>query len=295
MSLKKFRYIIETIFVKFGLYFFNSLSIQRSSNFAGNIAMFIGNKISVNKLATNNLAKAMPLLSDGERKIIINSMWNNLGKIIGEYIHISKYSLDEIEKVIVFSEQSQNNINYLKETNRGGIIFSGHLGNWEIGPKALMTKGLKVNTLYRPLNNPYVEKITADLRKIPMIKKSLTGGRKIIEAIKRGEFVIILADQKISEGEPVKFFHDKAITTTSIARMAIKYNIPIIPARSIRLNNDNNKIKFSIEVEKPLKYEISKNIEKDVLGITLQINQKLEEWIRQFPDQWFWVHNRWKK
>ena len=128
-----------------------------------------------------------------------------------------------------------------------------------------------------------------------MIKKSLTGGRKIIEAIKRGEFVIILADQKISEGEPVKFFHDKAITTTSIARMAIKYNIPIIPARSIRLNNGNNKIKFSIEVEKPLKYEISKNIEKDVLGITLQINQKLEEWIRQFPDQWFWVHNRWKK
>lgn len=294
MSLKKFRYIIEIVFVKLGLCFFNSLSINKASNLAGAIAMFIGKKISVNKLATNNLAKAMPLLSDGERKIIINSMWNNLGKIVGEYVHISKYSLNEIKKIIVFSQQSKNNISYLKETNRGGIIFSGHLGNWEVGPKALMTMGLKVNTLYRPLNNPYVEKITADLRKIPMIKKSLKGGRKIIEAIKRGEFVIILADQKISEGEPVKFFHDEAITTTSIARMAVKYNIPIIPARSIRLDNDS-KIKFSIEVEEPLKYQISKNIDEDVLNITLQINKKLEEWIRQFPDQWFWVHNRWKK
>jgi len=294
MSLKKFRYIIETVFVKLGLCFFNSFSINKASNLAGAIAMFIGKKISVNKLATNNLAKAMPLLSNSERKIIINSMWNNLGKIVGEYVHISKYSLNEIKKIIVFSQQSKNNINYLKETNRGGIIFSGHLGNWEVGPKALMTMGLKVNTLYRPLNNPYVEKITADLRKIPMIKKSLKGGRKIIEAIKRGEFVIILADQKISEGEPVKFFHDEAITTTSIARMAVKYNIPIIPARSIRLDNDS-KIKFSIEVEEPLKYQISKNIDEDVLNITLQINQKLEEWIRQFPDQWFWVHNRWKK
>lgn len=294
MSLKKFRYIIETVFVKLGLCFFNSFSINKASNLAGAIAMFIGKKISVNKLATNNLAKAMPLLSNSERKIIINSMWNNLGKIVGEYVHISKYSLNEIKKIIVFSQQSKNNINYLKETNRGGIIFSGHLGNWEVGPKALMTMGLKVNTLYRPLNNPYVEKITADLRKIPMIKKSLKGGRKIIEAIKRGEFVIILADQKISEGEPIKFFHDEAITTTSIARMAVKYNIPIIPARSIRLDNDS-KIKFSIEVEEPLKYQISKNIDEDVLNITLQINQKLEEWIRQFPDQWFWVHNRWKK
>ncbi len=294
MSLKKFRYIIETVFVKLGLCFFNSFSINKASNLAGAIAMFIGKKISVNKLATNNLAKAMPLLSNSERKIIINSMWNNLGKIVGEYVHISKYSLNEIKKIIVFSQQSKNNINYLKETNRGGIIFSGHLGNWEVGPKALMTMGLKVNTLYRPLNNPYVEKITADLRKIPMIKKSFKGGRKIIEAIKRGEFVIILADQKISEGEPIKFFHDEAITTTSIARMAVKYNIPIIPARSIRLDNDS-KIKFSIEVEEPLKYQISKNIDEDVLNITLQINQKLEEWIRQFPDQWFWVHNRWKK
>ena len=155
-----------------------------------------------------------------------------------------------------------------------------------------MNEGLKVSTVYRPLNNPYVEKMTASIRGSKLIPKGSQGNRQIIEAVKNGEFIIILADQKISEGEKVKFFHDDAITTTSIARIALKYNIALIPARPIRIDHE---FKFWAEVERPLDFQKSSDINKDTLDLTRVINQKLEQWISEYPAQWFWVHDRWKK
>ena len=116
--------------------------------------------------------------------------------------------------------------------------------------------------------------------------------KKLIEVIKNGGHVLIMADQKISEGEPVKFFHEDAITTTAIARMALKYNVPLVPARAIRIGKN---FKFRAEVEKPLEIERTSNINADVLELTAKMNSKLESWITEHPAQWFWVHNRWKK
>jgi KDO2-lipid IV(A) lauroyltransferase len=184
------------------------------------------------------------------------------------------------------------NIDFIRSNLKGGIIFSGHIGNWELGPKSFLYHGINVNTVYRPLNNPYVEKMTASIRGTSLITKSISGSRKIIESIKKGEYVIILADQKTSEGEAVEFFHDQAITTTSIARIALKYGVPIIPARSIRIDKTS---KFRVEVEKPLAFKKTDSINNDVIKLTRAINCKLEEWITEYPSQWFWVHNRWKK
>jgi KDO2-lipid IV(A) lauroyltransferase len=180
----------------------------------------------------------------------------------------------------------------MKQGNKGGIIFGAHTGNWEIGPKIFVKHGLKVSTVYRPLNNPYVEKMTASLRGVELIEKGVSGSRKIVEVIKNGGFVIILADQKISEGEPVQFFHDEAITATSIAKIVLKYGVDLIPARAVRLGRN---FKFFVEAEKPLAIQKTTDLNSDVLRLTRQINRKLEEWIKQYPSQWFWVHNRWKK
>jgi KDO2-lipid IV(A) lauroyltransferase len=256
------------------------------------IAKFIGKKISVNKLAYKNISQALPELNEKQKEKIIDDMWDNLGRIVGEFGHIGACKVEDIENLFEISAQSRDNIRNLKESGKGGIIFGAHTGNWEIGPKAFLKNGLKVSTVYRPLNNPYVEKMTANLRGVSMIEKSVGGSRQIIEEIKKGGFVIILADQKISEGELVKFFHDDAITTTSIARIALKYDVPLIPARSIRLGK---KFRFCVEVEKPLAFQKSENINSDVLQLTRKVNIKLEEWIKQYPAQWFWVHNRWKR
>lgn len=295
MLIKKFkeiRYRAESYFVKFGLWFFEQFSFDTASRLAGKIAVFIGKKIKVNQLASKNLSLALPEISEENRSKIIDEMWNNLGRIIGEFSHVCKKNPQEILKLVDLDVDSIEVLNKLKESKKGAIVFSAHIGNWEIGPKILMALGFKVNVVYRPLNNPFVEEMTAKLRNVNLIEKGNSGSRKIIEALKNNELVLILADQRIGEGEKIKFFHDDALTTTSIARLALKYDVEIIPARVIRNNLKNN---FFIEIQKPLVFKKSLNLNSDILALTLTINQIIEKWIRSYPAQWFWVHDRWKK
>jgi KDO2-lipid IV(A) lauroyltransferase len=292
LKLRNLRYLLESLFVKIGIWIFSAMDGQKASDVAATIAKFVGKKISVHKLAYKNLSNAIPGLTENEKEKILDDMWDNLGRIVGEYPHIWHSSIDEVGSFIETSQESLKNIEDLKKTSKGGIIFSGHIGNWEIGLKSFLKNGLNISTVYRPFNNPYVEKIVASIRGDSMIAKSSSGNRKIIEAIKEKKFVVMMADQRVSEGEPVQFFHDLATTATSIARIALKYDVPLIPARSIRLGTN---FKFRFEVEKPLAIHKSSDINSDVLQLTRQVNLKLESWIRQYPAQWFWVHNRWKK
>lgn len=290
--LKKIRYLLEAAMVKFGILFFGALNMKTASDLAASIAKFIGKKISVHKLAYQNISKAMPELSEKEKEEILDEMWDNLGRIVGEFPHVAGIATNKkIKESIEISEETFGNIEEFKKLN-GGIIVSGHFGNWEVGQKFFLQQGLKTGTVYRPLNNPYVEKMITSVRKVEMIEKNSGGNRRIIEIIKGGGVVVILADQKVSEGEPIKFFHDDAITTTSIARIALRYNVPIIPARIIRIGKE---IKFRAELEKPLAIPQTADVNLAILTLSRSINQRLEEWIKEFPSQWFWVHNRWKK
>lgn len=290
--LKSIRYILEALIVKLTLWFFTILGPKKSANLGSKLALFIGKKLSVNELAYNNISNAMPDLNEEEKSVIIDDMWDNLGRVSAEYVHVAKYDESNIGEICGLSDESIKNIEDLKSQGKGGIIFSAHIGNWEVGPMAFKNAGIETHTIYRPLNNPYVEKITGSMRKTGMIPKSSKGNRKMIDVIKSGGYVIIMADQKISEGEPVKFFHDDAITTTSIARIGLKYNVPVIPARSLRIGKD---FKFTLDVDAALVQEKTGDVNQDSLNLTLKINQKIESWIKNTPQQWFWVHNRWKK
>lgn len=290
--MKKIRYLLESLAVRFGLWIFFILGLKTAANIASTLARFIGKRVSVSEMAYKNLGKAIPDLSNKAKRQVIDDMWDNLGRIIGEYTHIAGCKIENIDKFIEISPESIAVIEQLKSSGKGGLIFSGHIGNWEIGPKAFLKYGLKVKTVYRPLNNPYVEEMTAKLRGVELIEKSASGNRKILEAIRKKEFVIILADQKVTEGERIKFFHDYATTTTSLARIALKYDVALIPARSIRIGKDS---KFIVEVEKPLEFTRGKDVELDILKLTRKINLVLEKWIKEYPAQWFWVHNRWKR
>lgn len=290
--LKKIRYLIEAMLAWLGLFFFGSLSLKNASNLSSFLAKFIGTKIAVNKLAISNISKALPDIEKNELQQIIINMWDNLGRIVGEFPHICKMTNEELNQYIEIDEETKNNLDNLIKLDRGGIIFSAHFGNWEIGPKFLTNYGLKVRTLYRPLNNPLVEDMTAKIRGVPLIQKGASGSRDLINALKQREYVIIMADQKITDGEPVKFFHDDAITSTSIAKMAIKYNVPLIPGYIFRVDKN---FKFKLIIEKPLEYYNKKLDKQMATNLTLKINQTIERWIKKSPEQWFWVHNRWKK
>jgi len=290
---KKIRYLIEAVIVKLALKFFEILGPNKASDFGSFLARVIGKRHSTNKLAMQNIRKALPNLSEEERKKIIDDMWDNLGRVVGEYVHIVKVTPQKLrEKYLILDKTTIANLDFLKQNKKGGIIFSAHTGNWEVGPKVFMHEGLNVSAVYRPLNNPHVEKMTSSIRGSKLIAKGPQGNRQIIEAVKKGEYIMIMADQKISEGELVQFFHDSAVTTTSLARIALKYDSPLIPARSIRIDH---RFKFMAEVERPLAFQKTDDINRDIMSLTRLVNCKLEEWITQYPAQWFWVHDRWKK
>jgi KDO2-lipid IV(A) lauroyltransferase len=198
-----------------------------------------------------------------------------------------------VKKYCIFDEETKQNLAVMKQSNRGGIIFSGHIGNWEIGPKTFLESGINVKTVYRPLNNAFVDEITSKIRGTELISKGSKGNKQIIQELKNGNYVIILIDQRVSDGILVPFFGQEALTTASVARLALKYNVPLIPARSIRVGG---KFVFNVRVEKSLEFKKVDNItDADVFALTYKMNTKLEDWIKEYPSQWFWVHNRWKK
>ncbi|MES2678128.1 MAG: lysophospholipid acyltransferase family protein [Pseudomonadota bacterium] len=290
--IKQIRYFLESIIVRFGLFLFEIIGLKNASNFASFLARLIGKRISVHNLAKQNITKSLPNLNAAEVDEVLDGMWDNLGRIVGEFIHIAKFSGKELMNYAELDEESKKNIADIKRNFKGGIIFSAHIGNWEIGPKIFLENGMNVKTVYRPLNNQAVDEMTSKIRGVELISKSSKGNKQIIEEIKNGNYVVILADQKISDGILVPFFNRPALTTASIAKLALKYNVPLIPARSMRIGKE---FKFKVRVEKPIEFQKTANINNDsVIDLTTKINQKLEEWIKEYPAQWFWVHNRWK-
>lgn len=290
---KKIRYFLELIAVRIGLFLFTILGLKNASDFGSFLARKIGKLISVNDLAKKNLTQAFPDLKLNEVDKILEDMWDNLGRVSGEFIHVCQMDKDRLINYIEIDESTSKNIKNIKKNYKGGIIFSGHIGNWEIGPKFFLHHNINVKTVYRPLNNFAVDEITSQVRGVGLIAKNSTGNRQIINEIKQGNYIIILMDQKVSDGIAVPFFHKNALTSTSIAKLALKYDIPLIPARSIRIGKD---FKFKIEVGEAIQVDKSKvNPEEQIFDLMHKVNQNLESWIREYKSQWFWVHNRWKK
>jgi Kdo2-lipid IVA lauroyltransferase/acyltransferase len=291
--LTKLRYFLELIAVKSLFILFSILGIKNSGNFGSLITRFIGKKIAVNNLARNNLKAALPNLQKLQINQIINDMWDNLGRIGAEFTHICKLSQKELVKYITIDKKTANNINHIKKHYNGGIIISAHIGNWEIGPKFFLHHGIKVKSIYRELNNSMVNDITAKARNIDLIAKNSQGNKQIITELKKGNYIIIMVDQKITGGLDIPFFHKNALTSPSPAKLALKYNVPLIPTRIIR---DGKKFKFNIEIDNIIEPEKEgENNSKTILKITKKLNKIVESWIRQYPSQWFWVHDRWKR
>ena len=292
-KLKLPRYYVEVVIVKFGIFIFRLLGANKSSELGSFLGRRIGKLISVQKLAKNNLRLAIPYLDEGQIEDILDGMWDNLGRIVGEFVHISSISSRDLLNHVMVNSDSRKNIEFLKKNKKGGIIFSGHIGNWEIGSKIFLENGINIKTLYRPLNNSFVDSITSSIRDAEIIPKGSKGNKQIIQELKNGNYIAILIDQRVSDGIAVPFFGREALTTAAVARLALKYNVPLIPFRSIRVGR---KFAFEVRIEKPLEFKKTDNItDSEVFALTVKMNEKLEEWIKEYPSQWFWVHNRWKK
>lgn len=271
-------------------YFFAVFPIDLASAVGGWLGRTVGPKLKVNRYAVQNLKRAFPEKAEAEIAGIVHAMWDNLGRVVAEYPHLQKLKLYEgggrIEVV------GAENVDLLRDDGKPGIFFSAHIGNWELVSMTATQRGLPLTRIYRAPNNPLADRLIRRARRHitgELLQKGAEGARRAIEIMRNGGHLGMMVDQKMNDGIAVPFFGRDAMTAPALARIALKFHCPVVPAKVERTHGAH----FSISVLPPLELPATGDRQADVkAGMTL-VNRIIEGWIRESPEQWLWVHRRW--
>jgi Kdo2-lipid IVA lauroyltransferase/acyltransferase len=285
---QKLRYGAEaTLFLAF-MGFFRLIGLDAASAVGGFIGRVIFARTRATKRAHDNLAMAFPEKTVAERGAIIHAMWDNLGRTVAEYAHLDKFDLYGPDPRIRVENVSAAE----KIRGQGVLLLSGHFANWEMMPIAASRFGLDGAIVYRPPNNPYVDRYISRARAKKGFAEQISkhhGVRRIFTLLRGGKAILLLADQKTNEGIPAPFFGRDAMTTPAPAALALKLKVPIIFASNKRLGG----ARFAVTVYPPLHFAPTGDEDADMRTMTVAINRRLEEMVRADPSQWLWIHRRW--
>ena len=283
--IKLFYHFFQSILIYIFFFIGRLLGIKLSRKLFALIFLFIGPIFKSQKIINKNLENYSNYAKINKKEII-NNMWRNYGMTFIEYIYLGKF-LKNNNHVKVRGEEY---LNKALEDNKPVIFISGHFANYELMSMEIVKRQIKLATIYRPLNNIFLNPFMEFLRKKYVcpnqIKKGINGVRQTIEYLKKNYSIALMIDQRVSEGDKIIFFGEKALTTTLPAQLSLKFNLNIVPVFIERTNQNN----FNIEFLEPIKWNKFKN--KIELSETL--NRTLEEMIIRNPNQWIWTHNRWK-
>ena len=283
--MKNFYHLTQYLLIIFLLIIFRVIGFKASSNFGFVIGKYLGPLFRSRLSIINNLKKAQ---IKGDYKKIASNVLGNYGRIFAEYIHLKNFKNDKLNNRI--SIEGREYLEKIKNNNQSVVFISGHFSNFELMAMQIDKAKVDCAAIYRPLNNPYLNKIMEKIRKRDIckkqIKKGRLGTRGIIKLLKKGTSIALMVDQRVREGQKASFFNHLATTTTIPAQLIKKYNCDLVPIYIER----KNKFNFKMYVSKPIK--ISKNKSSD--EITLYINKILEKMILKNVDQWIWTHDRWK-
>ena len=289
--MKKLKYILEYLLFILLTRTLRLLSVDNSASLCSFIAKKIGPYLRVTKTARKNLKRVYGNETDIEK--VINDLWDNYGRYIGEFPFINVLDSSELDKRVKVIGLEK--VEAFKKANQPFILFLGHQANWDFVIRKINDIYPKFGIAYRKANNPYVDREILKEREndesITMIAKGPSGAKSIIRAIKSGASIAMLVDQKMNNGIEVPFFGLPAMTAPALARISLQYKYPIVPLQIVRIGKTSY---FELILHDPLKPLIDQDIEKSCYNIMLEINKTLEHWIREKPAQWFWFHNRWK-
>ena len=289
--MKIFKYFLQFAVVSSLFMIFKIIGLQNASFVGSWLAKIFGPLFKSKKVIEKNLNICFKNIEQKEIKRISLGMWDNIGRTFSEYIFLKNFQKKHNNLIKL---KGTEYLDEIKNSNKPVVFICGHLSNFELLGTKLNNYGIKFCAIYRPLNNIFLNPIIEYLRLkyvCPiMIKKGRSNIRELINRIKDGYSVIILADQRTSEGKKIEFFNYPALTSTMPAQISLKYNCKIVPLYMERLSYNN----FEMTVYKPFEYKKSDNYEKDSYNLTLEINRQLEKMILKKPEQWLWSHNRWK-
>ena len=286
--MKIITYFIQFMVIKLLFSVYGLMGLKKASSISGKIFKIVGPLFRSKKIIYSNIKKAIPDLSNEDMKILENTMWENYGRILSEYVFLKDFRNDKLNNLIKI--EGLNVIDDIKKKGKPVIFISGHFSNFELMAMYIEKSGIDVAAVYRPLNNFFLNKTMVKIRKNyickKQIKKGISGTKDLLQNFKKGVSIALMIDQRVSEGIVSKFFNSDALTTTIPAQFVKKFNCEIIPVYIER----RNEIEFAIKFQNPLIFEKNDSIEK----ITLNLNHVLEKMITTNPPQWIWTHNRWK-
>lgn len=284
---KRMRYAGLALFAFFLYGSFRLLPLDAASATGGWIMRRVGPRLAQDQIARANLEAAFPEETVQRRDAIRLGMWENLGRVIAEYAHL-RHMDDRIEV------EGAEYYARAAKSGKPAIFFGGHIANWETSHVGARKSGCSLHLVYRKPNNPLVDGLLRHARNSGAaghIAKGHAGARQIISLLKKNQCIGMLIDQKQNEGIALNFFGREAMTADAIAHFALRFDCPLYPVRPIRVKGAH----FQQIVYPPLAITKTGDKDEDVRRIMADINALLESWIREYPEQWLWIHNRWPK
>jgi len=269
---------------------------DRASNLAGGFAAAVGPLLPVSRVADANLRAALPELGVVARRRVVRGVWHSIGRTAGEFPHLAQLphgsargpGWELVGEDIVAGIAA-----------RGGpaIFFSGHIGNWEMLPRAAASQGVACASLYRAAENQAIDALVREMRQqaagqeLPYFRKGARGARQTLKHLAGGGYLAALVDQKMNDGIEARLFGLPAMTAPAAASLALHFRCPLVPAVCLRIGP----ARLRVIVEPPLPLPDTGNRAEDTRLLTQTVNDVLERWIRASPEAWLWLHRRWPK
>ncbi len=271
---------------------------KRMANFAGALMRKIGPLFKEHRIGRDNLRAAFPEKSDAEIEKILSGVWDNLGRIAIEFAHLDEFSVagfgQQTRDVITYPPESQGRYDRIVKSGKAAIGFAAHLANWELPGIGAKRIGAKSAVLYRRPNIDAVNDVVVKLREPLMgelIPTGLDAPVRLARLLGSGVHVGMLADQHYTRGVEVTFFGRKCLANPLLAMLARQTELPIYGVRVVRKPDGNS---FWGEVGEVVEPARNPDGRIDIKGTMQAITSVIEGWIRQYPEQWLWLHRRWR-
>ena len=240
-----------------------------------------------------NLALAFPVITPHERAKILRGEFASLGRQLAEVCHFPEYTRENVGKVVVYD--GFENFERAFERGKGVLFLTAHMGGWELSAFAHSLHGHPLHIVTRPLDNIYLDRMVRRYRTMhgnTVIDKD-DSVRGLLSAMKSGQTVGILMDTNITppQGVFVNFFGIPACTASGLARIALRTDAAVVPGFTVW---DRALRKYRLRFDPVVKLVRTGDRDADIVANTAQFTKIIEDYVRQYPDQWLWVHRRWK-
>ena len=271
---------------------------DKTAKFFGRASRFIGRRLREDRIGRENLKAAFPEKSPEEIERILDGVWDNLGRIGAEFAHLDHiwdYDPDHPEKDsrVEFAPRTKELFDQIRDDGKPALIFACHLGNWELPALAAVAHGLDAAILFRRPNSEAADRAIERTRAINMgtlIPAGRDAPLRLAQALQDGKHVAMLVDQYLTNGVEVTFFGRKTTANPMLARLRRQVDCPIHRTRIVRLPNN----RFRAELSEEVKPVLDASGQIDVQGTMQAVTNVVEGWVREYPEQWLWLHRRWR-